>query len=578
MKVITSYRTTLSQNMTSTQSTVPVSSLSTDDATPHTITAADFDSYAFLVIEPGGARQEIVSVTGVGTLEFTGATRGLAFYGGTPSAVTDNQYAHQAGSTVIMSNVHYYYDELVDTTSDETIGGVKTFTSSPIVPDPTGLTDAANKEYVLSVVTGGPISINSLIVAATAGETIAAGNLVYFDETQNEWMKCDADTAASVQSTFLGIAQSSGTDGNPITGGVCIMGVDSTGSGMTQGDLLFASNTAGGINSGTPGTTPRVLGIATSATVRYFNPFFQQELTRYAVDAVGTDSYAVTLPGNFSAYYAGMAINFKAGTANTGAATLAVNGGAAKAIVKGISTALVTGDIQANQIVSVVYDGTNFVIVNSPVLNVPIVRTYLNAGSPATWTKPAGLKYVVVEVQAGGGGGGGTTTIDHACGGGGGGGFARKVITVGTLGATETVTTGAGGTAGAATGGTGGTGGTSSFGAHVTASGGVGGTDATYGVGGAGGAGASGDFNTEGGDGGGGNGGESTLDVVNSGMGGSSHFGGGARNVGAEAGTVAGVDGNVYGGGGSGAANGTGVDAAGGAGAAGIVIVTEYYA
>ena len=48
----------------------------------------------------------------------------------------------------------------------------------------------------------------------------------------------------------------------------------------------------------------------------------------------------------------------------------------------------------------------------------PVVRTYLNAGSPATWTKPAGLKYVVVEVQGGGGGGGGETTAERGGGGG----------------------------------------------------------------------------------------------------------------------------------------------------------------
>lgn len=35
----------------------------------------------------------------------------------------------------------------------------------------------------------------------------------------------------------------------------------------------------------------------------------------------------------------------------------------------------------------------------------PVVRTYLTAASPATWTKPAGLKYVVIEIQGAGGGG-----------------------------------------------------------------------------------------------------------------------------------------------------------------------------
>ena len=44
----------------------------------------------------------------------------------------------------------------------------------------------------------------------------------------------------------------------------------------------------------------------------------------------------------------------------------------------------------------------------------PVVQTYLNAASPATWTKPTGLKYVVVEVQAAGGNGAAGVEIGRA--------------------------------------------------------------------------------------------------------------------------------------------------------------------
>jgi len=80
----------------------------------------------------------------------------------------------------------------------------------------------------------------------------------------------------------------------------------------------------------------------------------------YAADSVGTDAYAITLAPAPAAYAAGQAFNFKAGTANTGAATLNVNGLGAKTILKQNDTALATGDIEAGQIVTVVYDGTNF--------------------------------------------------------------------------------------------------------------------------------------------------------------------------------------------------------------------------
>jgi hypothetical protein len=55
-----------------------------------------------------------------------------------------------------------------------------------------------------------------------------------------------------------------------------------------------------------------------------------------------------------------MVVNFKANTANTGAAGLNVNSLGATAIKKDVSTDLETGDILANQLVSLIYDGTNF--------------------------------------------------------------------------------------------------------------------------------------------------------------------------------------------------------------------------
>ena len=80
----------------------------------------------------------------------------------------------------------------------------------------------------------------------------------------------------------------------------------------------------------------------------------------YAADAGATDAYAITLSPAISAYTTGMIINFKANTQNTGAATLNVNGLGAKSIKKSVSTDLSTADILANQLVSVIYDGTNF--------------------------------------------------------------------------------------------------------------------------------------------------------------------------------------------------------------------------
>jgi hypothetical protein len=100
---------------------------------------------------------------------------------------------------------------------------------------------------------------------------------------------------------------------------------------------------------------------------------------RYAADAGGDDTYAVTLTPAPSAYYAGMEVNFKPTTANTGACTLDVNGLGAKTIKKSVSTDLSTGDILAGQLLKVIYDGTNF----------QLVSTLPSSASPVTNYAPA---------------------------------------------------------------------------------------------------------------------------------------------------------------------------------------------
>lgn len=89
----------------------------------------------------------------------------------------------------------------------------------------------------------------------------------------------------------------------------------------------------------------------------------------YAADSVGTDSYAITISPAITAYAAGQRFTFKAGTANTGACTLNVSGLGAKSIVKNYNVALSTGDIKANQIVEVEYDGTNMQLLSNKMVD-----------------------------------------------------------------------------------------------------------------------------------------------------------------------------------------------------------------
>lgn len=382
----------------------------------------------------------------------------------------------------------------------------------------------------------------------------------------------------------------------------------------------------------------------------------------YAADAGSTDSYAITVSG-VSAYVTGQTFKFKANTANTGACTLNVSALGAKTIKKDVTTDLATGDILANQIVKIVYDGTNFQIV-SPLPSIsPTIQTYTlasravtsygsvttrfditnpsgttfrytwdstgtdpnintttfavgkvvsisssqisyanngtfiitgsgtnyfevtNASGVAevdkiintngfvnttdsvvsqTWTKPTGLKYVVVEVQ-GAGGAGQTAGANNSGASGSAGGYSKKLISASSLGATETVYVGFGGLYSdteslESLGGS-----PSSFGSHLSAQGG-GMVDQANNDGGIGGTATGGDLNIQGGDGN--NALSGTQDLTPNGA--DSMLGSGGH--GAISG-VAGKAGRGYGSGGGGGWNST----ASGVGANGIVIVTEYY-
>ncbi len=312
----------------------------------------------------------------------------------------------------------------------------------------------------------------------------------------------------------------------------------------------------------------------------------------YGVDSGMTDAYAIAMTPTLTAYAAGESFNFKANTANTGAATLNIDGIGAKSIVNADGSALSDNTIVGGQIVHVVYDGTNFQIIGSTsggssstagrLLNQQI----LTSGS-GTYTPTLGTNTITVQLVGGGGGSGGVAgsgSTSSAAGGGGAGGFCLKYIA--SLSGTYTYSIGTGGAGGASGTHSGSSGTDTTFSNGVitltgaAGGGGTGGTDISSGsnaaAGGAGGAGSGGDLNHVGGSG------YPGLAIAGSvalgGSGGISIFGyqtrggvtSGAGFGGGDAATL------NSGGGGGGSATVNNNPSTGQAGGSGVILISEY--
>ncbi len=224
----------------------------------------------------------------------------------------------------------------------------------------------------------------------------------------------------------------------------------------------------------------------------------------YVVAAGTANALTATLSPAPASLSVGMVVHIKIATANTGAAALNLNGLGVQNIVRADGTVLKAGDLPANSVTALVYDGTNFQVAGVSGANAPLSGSsmYATAGT-FTFTVPDGVYRVLAECWGAGGGGGGAGSGGSAAAGSGGGGgaYARKWISV-TPGQVLNVIVGAGGSGGSSSGGNGGNAGSSSVGGVVSAVGGSAGTGVVNtifpGAAGTGGAATGGDINISG--------------------------------------------------------------------------------
>lgn len=148
---------------------------------------------------------EWTTATGSGTVnDATPTTKGVVQLtgdlGGTANSPTVPGLAAKANNT-----------EVVHNTGNETIAGVKIFSSSPIVPLPTAATDAANKQYVDNAVGNVTIPDGSITPSKLDSNAPGDNQILTYDAGSQAfvWQTAgaggEANTASNVGSTGVGV-------------------------------------------------------------------------------------------------------------------------------------------------------------------------------------------------------------------------------------------------------------------------------------------------------------------------------------------------------------------------------------
>jgi hypothetical protein len=177
----------------------------------------------------------------------------------------------------------------------------------------------------------------------------------------------------------------------------------------------------------------------------------------FAVDGSGTPNLITVIldpaPPTLATY---RGIFVRVANTNTGAVTLTFNNLGTKPVVRKNGLPLVAGDIVQGQFIHVLYDlvAGQWVIAGSvPSDTVAILTSKQIVGGQLylqktagtySFTIPAGVTSVRVQLWGGGGGGGGSTAAGNVGSGGAGGGYAEGIFTV-SPGQALSIAIGAGG-------------------------------------------------------------------------------------------------------------------------------------
>jgi hypothetical protein len=176
--------------------------------------------------------------------------------------------------------------------------------------------------------------------------------------------------------------------GNPVTTGTTISSswanntLNDIASGLTA-SLAYDGQTAPVANLPMATYAHTGVGNATVRTMYAAAGQVQDGTFQYLTSVTGTNSITATAPISMTALAAGQVFRFIAAATNTSGVTLNINSIGVKAITKNGTTALSANDILINAAITVIYDGTQFQLLN-PANTIPTGVITMWSGTIAT--------------------------------------------------------------------------------------------------------------------------------------------------------------------------------------------------
>jgi len=176
--------------------------------------------------------------------------------------------------------------------------------------------------------------------------------------------------------------------GNPVTTGTTISSswanntLNDIASGLTT-SLAYDGQTAPVANLPMATFAHTGVGNATVRTMYAAAGQVQDGTFQFLTSVAGTNTITGIAPLSMSALIAGQTFRFVAAATNTSGVTLNINSIGAKAITKNGTTALTANDILINSAITVIYDGTQFQLLN-PANTVPSGVITMWSGTIAT--------------------------------------------------------------------------------------------------------------------------------------------------------------------------------------------------